>query len=72
MKHLPPEAVRHRVSFEVDPGITAQGVLEHYQVPPAQAHLVLRNGVFLHQHERERTLLEDGDVIAVWPPVAGG
>lgn len=72
MKHLPPEADRHRVRFEVPNGITAHGLLERCGVPRENAHLVLRNGVFLHQEERERTALEEGDVIAVWPPVAGG
>lgn len=72
MKHLPPEAVRHRVQVEIEPGMTAHALLDRYQVPFEQAHLVLRNGVFLHQEERNQTLLEDGDVIAVWPPVAGG
>ena len=72
MKHLPPEAVRHRVVVEVEPGTTAHALLERYRVPFEQAHLVLRNGVFLHQEERDRALLEEGDVIAVWPPVAGG
>ena len=72
MKHLPPQAVRHRVTVEVAPGVTAHALLERYRVPVEQAHLVLRNGVFLHQEERERDALEEGDVIAVWPPVAGG
>ena len=47
-------------------------LLDRYGVPFEHAHLVLRNGVFLHQQEREQTPLEEGDVIAVWPPVAGG
>ena len=72
MKHLPPEAVRHLVAVEVDPGTTAHALLERYRVPFEQAHLVLRNGVFLHLEERDQTSLEVGDVIAVWPPVAGG
>ncbi len=72
MKFLPPEAVRHRVRLEVPSGTTAHALLDRYRVPFEQAHLVLRNGVFLHQEERDRTLLEEGDVIAVWPPVAGG
>jgi len=72
MKHLPPEADRHRVTLDVAPGTTAHALLDRYQVPFEQAHLVLRNGVFLHQHERDQTALQDGDVVAVWPPVAGG
>jgi len=72
MKHLPPEALRHRLTVEVGPGTTAHALLERYQVPFEQAHLVLRNGIFLHQEERDQALLEHGDVVAVWPPVAGG
>ncbi|MGB5453379.1 MAG: MoaD/ThiS family protein [Sedimenticolaceae bacterium] len=72
MKHLPSDAKRHRVTAEVTPGTTAYALLDRYGVPFEHAHLVLRNGVFLHQQEREQTPLEEGDVIAVWPPVAGG
>ena len=72
MRFLPPQAVRHRVTVEVEPGGSVQALLERYQVPFKQAHLVLRNGVFLYPEERGRTLLEEGDVIAAWPPVAGG
>jgi sulfur carrier protein ThiS len=72
MKFLPPQAVRHRVSVEIESGSSVQALLERYQVPLEQAHLVLRNGVFLHSEERPRTLLQEGDVIAAWPPVAGG
>jgi sulfur carrier protein ThiS len=72
MKHLPPEAQRHRVSAEVPAGTTAVQLLNRYRVPLKQAHLVLRNGVYLDPAQREQTPLEEGDVIAVWPPVAGG
>ena len=72
MKHLPPEAERHRVSAEVPAGTTAVQLLDRYRVPLKQAHLVLRNGVYLDRAQREQIALEDGDVIAVWPPVAGG
>ena len=72
MKYLPPHAHRHRVTVDVEAGTTPHALLGLYQVPFNQAHLVLRNGVFVHQGERDQVLLEDGDVIAVWPPVAGG
>ncbi len=72
MIYLPPQADRHRVTADVEPGATPHSLLGMYQVPFNQAHLVLRNGVFVHQGERDRVLLEEGDVIAVWPPVAGG
>ena len=72
MDYLPPNAERHRVSAVVPDGSTAHTLLDRFGLPHEKAHLVLRNGVFLHQQERGTTPLQDGDVIAVWPPVAGG
>ena len=72
MQYLPPNAERHRVVVEVASGATAHTLLDLYHVPREKAHLVLRNGVFLHQEERNHAVLAEGDVIAVWPPVAGG
>jgi len=36
-----------------------------------QAYLVLVNGVYIAEEDRDRPLA-DGDVMAAWPPVAGG
>ena len=72
MEYLPPNAQRHRVSVEVADGSTAHTLLDRVGLPHEKAHLVLRNGVFLHQQERDTASLQAGDVIAVWPPVAGG
>ena len=35
-------------------------------------HLVLVNGVFVPPDERAGKCLDNGDVLAVWPPIAGG
>lgn len=72
MRFLPPEATRHRVTVEMAAQTTAHGLLDRYRVPREQAHLVLRNGVFLRPDERDEVALAEGDVVAVWPPVAGG
>lgn len=72
MRYLPAGAARHRVRVEVPAGTTPHQLLDRHGVPRAAAHLVLRNGVFLHPPERDAQVLADGDVIAVWPPVAGG
>ena len=42
------------------------------KVPAASAHLVLRNGVFVPPAEHDSLQLDDGDALALWPPVAGG
>lgn len=72
MQYLPPGADRHRVRCEVPDGTTAHDLLGLYQVPHKQAHLVVRNGVYMPREERDSVGLDEGDVIAVWPPVAGG
>ena len=72
MQYLPPEADKHRVRVPLDGETTAHALLDRYGVPREKAHLVLRNGVFLHAAERDDQPLEDGDTVAVWPPVAGG
>lgn len=72
MRYLPPGAERHRIAVEVPEGFTVQALLDRYRIPREQSHLVLHNGVFLYPQQREQTVLEQGDVIAAWPPVAGG
>jgi sulfur carrier protein ThiS len=47
-------------------------LIEQYQISPEQAHLVLVNGRFVNGEDRETKVLQDDDVVSVWPPVAGG
>jgi sulfur carrier protein ThiS len=35
-------------------------------------HLVLITGVFVPPGERATRTLVEGDVLAIWPPIAGG
>ncbi|MDJ0738746.1 MAG: MoaD/ThiS family protein [Gammaproteobacteria bacterium] len=72
MAYLPAQAERHKALLDVADGATAHALLDQVGVPRDKAHLVLRNGVFLGTEERDATPLQPGDVIAVWPPVAGG
>ena len=69
---LPPEAVRNVVEIEVPESCSVHDVLGRYNVPRAAAHLVLINGVYVEPERRDESLLVAGDVLALWPPVAGG
>lgn len=71
MRHLPPEAKRHAVTIDVADAITPNQLIARFAVPRSQVHLVLVNGVYLAEGERD-TPLRDGDQLAIWPPVAGG
>ena len=71
MHHLPPEANGHAVDLEVSETTSAYDIIDRYGVSREDAYLVLVNGVYLQLHERFEPLKEN-DVLAVWPPVAGG
>lgn len=71
--HLPPEArSRHRIELEVEPGTTVGEVIRRQSVPPAQCAIVLVDGVWVPLPERAARVLTEGEVLAIWPPVAGG
>lgn len=69
--HLPNDAVGNVVTFEVANAPTPNQLIDRFQVPRAQVHLVLVNGVYQAEAQRDAPL-DDGDTLAIWPPVAGG
>lgn len=70
---LPPEArPGHRVELEVEAGSTVQDVLRRQGIPEALCAIVLVDGVWVDRGARAAHLLADGQVLAIWPPVAGG
>ena len=71
-KFLPDGAHRNEISLEVAENTTIVALLDRYALPPQSCHLVLVNGVFQPPRLRASTTLNDGDELAVWPPVAGG
>jgi sulfur carrier protein ThiS len=72
MRFLPPDARQQCVHVEVADGSTIFDLMDRFQVPREQAHLVICNGLFIPPSQRETYQLQDRDVIALWPPVAGG
>lgn len=70
--YLPAEAKDNRVSISVPDGCTVAAALTPLNLPPKLAHLVLVNGVFIPPEERAAQTLAEDDVLAVWPPIAGG
>jgi molybdopterin converting factor small subunit len=72
MAYLPAEAKDNAVIVKVTDGATLFELMDRYQVPREQAHLVICNGLFVPPSQRESHRLRDGDVVALWPPVAGG
>ena len=70
--YLPPERRGNVVELEIPPESTVDGLVARFNLPRAHVHLVLINGVYVPPAERAVRLLQAGDVLAIWPPVAGG
>ena len=70
---LPPNRERNIASIEIEEDASLNDVIDRYQVPRELAHLVLINGVFVCDADRDQKgALKEGDALAIWPPVAGG
>jgi molybdopterin synthase sulfur carrier subunit len=71
--YLPPDARRSNVmSLEVAADATIAQIIEPFGMPEKLVHLVLVNGTFIPPERRMTKTLVDGDVLAIWPPIAGG
>jgi sulfur-carrier protein len=66
--YLPPEADGDRMTFDVPDGATVAEVLQPLRIPADLEYLVVVNGVDVGPDHR----LVDGDVLSVFPPLAGG
>ena len=69
-----PEAFRrsHAMPMEIDATATIDSIVAPLGLPPGLVKLVVLNGVFVPPSERAVRRFADGDVLAIWPPVAGG
>lgn len=71
--YLPPAARRsNQIELDIEPTATIQQIIEPFGMPPKLVHLVLVNGKYIEPDLRLSTTLREGDVLAIWPPIAGG
>jgi molybdopterin converting factor small subunit len=70
--YLPQPAKSNEVELEVPPGTTVDSLIARYNLPRNLVHLVLVNGLYVDPAARSTSALKDGDVLAIWPPIAGG
>lgn len=72
-QYLPAEArTDNRVELDLADGITVGQVIEPFGLPQKLVHLVLVNGVYVPPEQRLTHVLKADDVLAIWPPIAGG
>lgn len=71
-EYLPADAVKNEADIEVADDATPARIIQRIGLPEKLCHMVLINGVYVVPEERDKTSLEAGDHLAIWPPVAGG
>ena len=70
--YLPASRKYNAVELDIPPQTTIVDLVERFNVPQKLVHLVLVNGVYVAPATRPTRTLVEGDVLAIWPPVAGG
>lgn len=65
---LPPGSDKYSCFLEVEEGITIGQILEKLKISPSLPMITLVNGV----HRLLTDSLNPGDVLSIFPPVAGG
>ncbi|MDB5891251.1 MAG: thiamine S protein [Polaromonas sp.] len=71
--YLPLEARRSNiVVLDVAPEASVSDIIAPFGMPPKLVHLVLVNGTYIEPDKRLTHTLNEGDVLAIWPPIAGG
>ncbi len=71
--YLPPEnKYTNMVDLDIAPDATIMQIITPMALPEKMVHLVLVNGKYVAPADRRSTTLAEGDVLAIWPPIAGG
>lgn len=60
------------MTLEVAPQASISEIIEPFGMPPQLVRLVLVNGHYIEPEKRATRTLVEGDVLAIWPPIAGG
>lgn len=72
-QYLPHEArVGNAMPLELAEGSTVLQAMQPFNLPMKIVKLVLVNGVYIAPEQWSTQRLKEGDVLAIWPPVAGG
>jgi len=67
-EYLPPGSEKYSCTLELEEGVTIGQILERLKIPTSQPMISLVNGI----HRKLEDPLQPGDVLSIFPPVAGG
>ena len=68
MEHLPEGAGLEGVTIDMTAGTTLEDVYARFNLPEKVQKITLANGI----HKKEPYKVREGDVISIFPPIAGG
>lgn len=68
MKHLPKGTGLEGINVEMEPGTTIKDVYKYFELPENIQKITLANGI----HQKASYTVQEGDVISIFPPIAGG
>jgi len=72
-KYLPREALDGRAQYEISEGATFKDLLKALGMPPEEDKIIVINGISHKQSDKVNDMvLQEGDVVAIFPPIAGG
>lgn len=71
MEYLPKNIEGNAMELNEPGSVTPNQILRRFNVPQAEVQTMMRNGVFLPEQDRDKSL-EEGDVLTVWPAIQGG
>ncbi len=67
-QYLPKGSQGHKAIIEYADGVTVGQVIDQLGIPKPYPTMVLVNGIYADPN----TLLKEGDLLALFPPLAGG
>lgn len=71
-QYLPEEATSNVIAYEVGNDTNVQQVIDLLNLDNDMVELAILNDVFIDPNMRAQTQLKEGDILALWPEVAGG
>jgi molybdopterin converting factor small subunit len=66
--YLPKGSSRFSCKMEIDDHTRVQDILSRLKIPEEIPKIILINGL----HRKKEEILKEGDVLSIFPPVAGG
>ena len=60
------------MDLDVAPDASILSIIDSFALPEKLVHLVLVNGHYVAPEARGTRQLVENDVLAIWPPIAGG